>query len=70
MKNIGFRIFLFLTIGFSFLLIIYLIRGYNSVKNYIINEMAKKGYIKNFKIIKKRIKNQLKRRSKMIQILL
>ena len=56
LKNIGFWIFLLLTIGFSFLLIIYLIKGFNSVKNYIINEMVKNGYIKNIKNNKKKNK--------------
>jgi hypothetical protein len=60
MKNIGFWIFLFLTIGFSFLLIIYMIKGFNSVKNYIINEMEKKGYIKNIKNNKKKNKKSMK----------
>jgi hypothetical protein len=63
LQNIGFWIFLFLAIAFSILLIIYLFKGFNSVENYIINEMIKNGYInknnekKNKKSTKKHKKN-------------
>ena len=61
LKNIGFWIFLLLVIGFSSLLIIYLIKGFNSVSNYIINEMVKNGYIKNIKNNKKKNKKSTKK---------
>ena len=61
LKNIGFWIFLLLSIGFSSLLIIYLYKGFNPVSNYIMNEMIKNGYINNFKNNKKKNKKSTKK---------
>ena len=61
LKNIGFWIFFLLTIGFSSLLIIYFIKGFNSVSDYIMNEMIKNGYINNFKNNNKKNKKSNKK---------
>ena len=45
-NNIGFWIFLFLVMIHILLLFFYFYKGIKAIKNYIINEMIKNGYIK------------------------
>mgnify|MGYP002624419819 CR=1 FL=1 len=59
--NIGFWIFLILVIIYTPLLIVYFIKGLNPLKKYIINEMAKNGYIQKFNNNKEKKKNSNKK---------